>query len=79
MERNSVIITDDSIEIRCFAGLPADGRKIVSKIAEEMLFNELPDIIGKSLLHENVDQKALKKHIEVAEDAEYLRNTLNSL
>jgi predicted ABC-class ATPase len=79
LERNSVIITDDIIEIRCFLGLPAEGRKIISKIAESMLFNELSDIIDKSLLNENIDKNALKKHIEVTEDAEYLRNQLDSL
>lgn len=79
LERNSVVITDDIIEIRCFLGLPAEGRKINSQIAETMLFNELPDIVSKSLLNENTDQKALKKHIEAAEDAEYLRIRLDSL
>ncbi len=34
LERNSVVITDDMIEIRCFLGLPAEGRKIISEIAE---------------------------------------------
>ncbi len=79
LERNSVVITDDIIEIRCFLGLPADGRKIISKIAENMLFNELPKIVNESLLHENIDHEALTAHIEVAEDAEYLRNKLHSL
>jgi len=51
---------DDGIEIRCFLGLPADGRKIISEIAENMLFNELPDIVDKSLVNANIDQKAFK-------------------
>jgi predicted ABC-class ATPase len=79
LERNSVVITDEIIEIRCFLGLPADGRRILSGIAESMLFNELPDILDKSLLRENIDQNALKKHIGATEDAEYLRNQLGSL
>src|SRR3989304_2592669 len=79
LERNSVVITDDSIEIRCFIGFPADGRKISSEIAETMLFNELSDIIRKAVLIENIDQKVLHRHIEAAEDAEYLRNTQKAL
>ena len=79
LERNSVVITDDMIEIRCFVGLPAEGRNIISAIADSMLFNELTAIVGNSLLQENIDQQALKKHIEVAEDAEYLRKRLDSL
>jgi predicted ABC-class ATPase len=79
LERSSVIITDDIIEIRCFLGLPADGRRIRFQIAESMLFYELPDIINQSLLTQHSDDKALTKQIEVAEDAEYLRNKLASL
>ncbi len=79
LERNSVVVTDELIEIRCFLGLPADGRKVISKIAEQMIFHELVDIVNQSLLSENIDQKALRQHIEVAEDAEFLRNKLESL
>ena len=79
LERNCVVITDEVIEVRCFLGLPADGRKIISEIAEHMLINELPDIIKQSLLNQNIDYKALYRHIEVAEDAEYLRDKLDSL
>ena len=79
LERNSVVVTDDIIEVRCFLGLPADGRKIISGIAESMLLSELPDIVNESLLNENIDHKALAKHIEVAEDAEYLRAKLDHL
>ena len=79
LERNSVVITDEVIEVRCFLGLPADGRKIISEIAEQMLFSELPHIVNESLLNKNIDHKALYRHIEVAEDAEYLRNKLDSL
>ena len=79
LERNSVVITEDMIEVRCFLGLPADGRLINSKIAETMLFHELPNIVNQSLLDESIDYRALIKQIEVAEDAEFLRNRLDSL
>ncbi|MBF9015997.1 MULTISPECIES: ABC-ATPase domain-containing protein [unclassified Oceanispirochaeta] len=79
LERNSVLITNDMIEIRCFLGLPAKGRKITSQIAESMLIDELTSIVEKSLLQARLDQKTLEKHIAVAEDAEYLRNKLKSL
>jgi predicted ABC-class ATPase len=79
LERNSVVISDETIEIRCFLGLPADGRKIISEIAQNMLLNELPDIVGQSLLHQNINKKELREHIDAAEDAEYLRNKLDSM
>jgi predicted ABC-class ATPase len=79
LERNSVIITNDMIEIRCFLGLPAKGRKITSQIAESLLIDELTSIVEESLLQARLDQKTLETHIAVAEDAEYLRNKLKSL
>jgi predicted ABC-class ATPase len=79
LERNSVVTTDDIIEVRCFLGLPAFGRKINSQIAAQMLFDELPEIVKQSLCHENIDETALRRHIEVAEDAAYLRTQLDSL
>jgi predicted ABC-class ATPase len=79
LERNCVVITDEIIEIRCFLGLPGDGRRVNSEIAEQMLLDELPDIVNESLLDENIDHEALQRHIEVAEDAEYLRSKLDPL
>ena len=79
LERSSVIITDVMIEVRCFIGLPGEGRKVTAGIAEEMLLTELPQIVEASLLKKNINQASLQKHIEIAEDAEYIRNKLDSL
>lgn len=79
LERSCVVIGDTVIEVRCFIGLPASGRKINGKVAEEMLFKELPEIVDVSLFNDNIDMNALQKHIATAEDAEYLRNKLQNL
>jgi len=76
LQRNCVMIQDEFIEIRCFLGLPAEGRKIIAEIALTMFFDELPAIINQSLLVENINQNDLKRHVETAEDAEFLRNKL---
>jgi len=79
LERNSVVVTDELIEVRCFVGLPAHGRDIDARLAQKMLLEELPEIVDASLLEENVDAKALDRHIATAEDAEHLRNQLESM
>ncbi len=79
LERNNVVISDDLIEVRCFIGLPGEGRKVTADIAEHMLLTELPEIVEASLLKKNIDFDALQNHIETAEDADYLRNKLDSL
>ena len=60
-------------------GLPAYGRTIAGLHAAAMFFDELPRIIQASLLYENLDGCALQRHIETAEDADFLRSRLESL
>jgi predicted ABC-class ATPase len=79
LERTSVFIAADYVEARLVMGLPAFGRTITARHAEAMLFDELPQIVSASLYARNLDRKALYKHIEVAEDADFLRGQLDSL
>jgi predicted ABC-class ATPase len=79
LERNSVIVSKEKIEVRFFIGLPADGRNINAPICKVMLFDELPEIIEFALFPENLDISDLEKHIQTAEDAEYLRSRLEPL
>jgi len=78
LQRNSVIINDDIIEVRCFLGIPAKGRRIQSKIAEEMLLNELPEIVETSLFRKNINLEDLNDHIHTAVDSESLRDKLGA-
>ncbi|MBU2515500.1 ABC-ATPase domain-containing protein [bacterium] len=79
LERSSVVVNDHIIEVRCFLGLPASGRKINAEIAEEMLLNELVEIVNLSLFKENLDMDTLHQHVDIVEDAEYLRTQLETL
>ena len=77
LQRNSVIINKDIIEVRCFLGIPAKGRKIQSKITQEMFLSELPEIIEASLFKKNVNIENLNNHIHTAVDSEFLRRKLD--
>ncbi len=79
LDRNCVIIDEQTIEIRCFMGLPARGRVINTVIADEMFFKELPDIVDYTLFKKNIETSALNRHIETIEDAGYLRKKLDSM
>ena len=74
--RNSVLIDSTGIEARLTIGLPAAGRQILAKDAEEMFFVELPKIVSAGLYFENLDQDQFKRHVECAEDQEFLRGQL---
>lgn len=76
LERTSCTISGAGIEIRFFVGLPAQGRSVLADQAHIMLFQELPQIVSKSLYFKNIDQKALEDHVNICEDQDYIRSQL---
>ncbi len=79
LERTSVFIKKDYIEARFLVGLPSFGRTIAARHAEAMLFEEVPKIVEKSIFYRNLNRDTLYKHIKTSEDADFLRNHLDSL
>jgi predicted ABC-class ATPase len=76
LQRTSAFIGRDEVELRFVLGLPAFGRKIAGRHAEEMLCGELPEIVKASLLFSALDRDSLYRHIETNEDADALRGML---
>ena len=76
LERNSVIIQADFVEVRFGVGLPAAGRRILGSEAEQMLFEELPRIMDQALFYKNLPTDLLRQHIQVVEDQKALREQL---
>jgi len=79
LERSSVVVNHDFIEARVSIGLPAEGRRVNSHHAGEMLFRDIPAIVNESMLFESLDRAELYRHIKTSEDADYLRNSLREL
>jgi predicted ABC-class ATPase len=76
LERNAVVIDRGNLEVRFVVGLPAAGRTILGKEAQEIFFEELPKIVERSLLYRNVDQKDIQRHVDVTEDQDVIRGLL---
>ena len=76
LQRNAVLISEESVEARLTMGLPANGRKIDAQLAKVMFFDELPSIINASLKYHNLPGEKLLRHIESVEDQQYLREAL---
>lgn len=76
LERTSVVVNKEFIEARMTIGLPARGRTVLARQAKAMLFEELPEIVNRSLLYRSIDQNELKRHVELVEDQDFLRNKL---
>jgi len=74
--RTSVVINKMTLEARFEVGLPASGRRILGKEAIKIFFDSLPKIVKNTLYYNNIDGNALKKHVDLAVDQNYLRNEL---
>ncbi|MGB3405368.1 MAG: ABC-ATPase domain-containing protein [Microcoleaceae cyanobacterium] len=67
---------EKGIEMRFFVGLPARGRNILGRQAAEMICDDIPAIVERSLKYQNLDQQACQRHVETAEDTDSLRQQL---
>lgn len=76
LERNSVNIDDQKIEVRFVVGLPAAGRTVLGIEAIAMFLQEIPQIVEQSLFLRNLKTHELRTHIKTAEDQGVLRRWL---
>jgi predicted ABC-class ATPase len=77
LDRSSAFIDKIRVEIRFCIGLPARGRRILGFQAIEMLCEDIPEIVDKSLKYELLNQTEIKTHIETVEDADFIRQELD--
>lgn len=76
LERNAVLIEGKWLEARFVVGLPAMGRAVLGRQAEEMLCGELPEVVHRALYYRSHDGKKVQTHVESVEDQEFLRSKL---
>jgi len=76
LQRTSMVVIPEYVQARFVVGLPAKGRTILGKKAMKILFEELPEIVKKSLYIENLSKSDIQVHVNTAEDQHVLRNSL---
>lgn len=76
LSRTACEITEKGITARFFVGFPANGRMINATELEKILFDFLPVCIQKSFFYSSLNAKELQNYIELAEDQEFIRQTL---
>lgn len=77
LERTAVRIGPGWVEARLHAGLPAAGRRVLGGEAERMLLSELPTVLKKGLLWENLPQTEGVLFVECVENQEHIRSLLD--
>lgn len=76
LERTSALISDESVEVRFFVGLPAHGRSISGRQAAQMLCEDIPQIVDRCVHYRSLDTAAIDRHVKTVEDADWLRQQL---
>jgi predicted ABC-class ATPase len=79
LERTACKVSLHWVEARVHVGLPAAGRRILGRLAEEMLCEQLPSIAQKGLLWRQLSQREAKEFVQCVENQEYIRNRLEEL
>ena len=77
LERNSVTITDNTLDVRFVVGLPAQGRTILGSEAITLFLQQIPQIIEQSLFVRNLNREELDSFVKTAEDQAALRKWLS--
>ncbi len=76
--RTALVVNSGFVEARFVVGLPARGRTILGKEAREMFFEEIPELVRRTLFFSALDETVLRKFVDLAEDAEFIRSSLAS-
>lgn len=63
------------LEVRFRVGLPAKGRNVLGRAAAELLTERLPDAM-EALWWEELDEAAVRAHVDLVEDHAYLQQQL---
>lgn len=75
LERTAVVVEPDYMEVRIHIGLPARGRTVLGKQAEQMLLDFLPRVVREMKLSEK-DKKAIEARIKLTDNQQAIRKAL---
>ncbi len=75
--RTACEVKETGVTARFAVGFPANGRTINARELEKILFEYLPVCVEKAFFYRNLNARAVKEVIELAEDQAYIRGQLS--
>ncbi|TNZ25250.1 ABC-ATPase domain-containing protein [Vibrio parahaemolyticus] len=78
LDSTAVLFTEEGIELRFRVNLPAEGRSVLGKKANNILTFHLPKFIRRATLERELDKEAMVKYCQVVEDQSALREQLEA-
>lgn len=74
LQRTTVLIRSDSVEVRLSIELPAQGRRILGQQAKHLLTDWIPTIIKRAF--KGINEQELEEHLELVDDQMQIRHFL---
>lgn len=78
LDNTAVLFTEEGIELRFRVNLPAEGRSVLGKKANNILTFYLPKFIRRATLARELNHDALVEHCKVIEDQAAIREQLEA-
>jgi predicted ABC-class ATPase len=79
LERSAVVISPEWVEARLQLGLPAAGRRVLGRDAEELLCRTLPSVVERGLLWSKLPREQAQHFVHCVENQEHIRAQLGEL
>ena len=79
LERTAVLVNSKFVEARFVVGLPARGRRVLGRQAQQILCQEVPKLVLGALRFDSLNNQQLYQHIKLSEDQNALRNLLDKI
>ena len=77
LERSAVVLTEQWVEVRLTAGLPAQGRSVLGREANTMLVETIPEAVHVGLLMENLDRAHMESFVYCVRNQAFIRGQLS--
>ena len=76
LPRTCCTVEEDYVEVRLLLSLPSEGRKVLAKPAQALLFDDLPAAVNTGLIWATLDGASGRRYCETYEDYLALREAL---
>ncbi len=76
LARTACRVRDDGIELRFSVGLPAAGRRVLGREAEDLLCDDVAEIVDDAAFAAAYDPEVIDRHLDSVEDQRALRAQL---
>ena len=76
LPRSSMVVSEDYIEARLTIELPTRRGRILGESAQQIFFEDLPQIVGGALIYCNLDATEVELFTDNMEDADQIRQAL---